>query len=205
MSLVDDYTSISLEEKGIPISYNGFLKIQETSENIYEYIDGKMYPMASVSTYHQYILDEILFEFKMYLKSKELNCEAFSTIDVLDVKKDDNKKKHVIPDIVIACDMEKFIGGKYNGIPNLIVEIVSPSNSHMDFIKKRIAYEELGVKEYWIIDSRIGQVGEVVAYKYSQDYNNPLEYKRGDCIESDIFEGLRVNLKPIFEKVIKLV
>ncbi len=42
--------------------------------------------------------------------------------------------------------------GCVNGPPDLAVEIVSPDSVRRDYVDKRIAYEEAGVKEYWIID-----------------------------------------------------
>jgi len=38
------------------------------------------------------------------------------------------------------------------GAPDIAVEIVSADSVDRDYVKKRILYEEAGVREYWIID-----------------------------------------------------
>jgi Uma2 family endonuclease len=39
-----------------------------------------------------------------------------------------------------------------DGAPNLVVEIISPSSTHIDRVKKKKQYAEFGVREYWLID-----------------------------------------------------
>lgn len=41
---------------------------------------------------------------------------------------------------------------RIEGIPDLVVEILSPSTSHNDKIRKKRQYERFGLKEYWIVD-----------------------------------------------------
>lgn len=186
------------------MSYEEFLKLEKTYENRYEYIDGYVYPRASTSTYHSFIKREVWKAILMYLMGKDSVCEVFDELRLLHAIKEEDKNKDCIADLAIVCDKDKFMGGKYHGIPTLIVEIVSPGNSSVDFIKKRNAYMELGVEEYWIIDSRIGEVENVVAYKVMPGEEDTI-YEREDTINSSVFEGLSVDLKYIYDKVKDLV
>jgi Uma2 family endonuclease len=43
-------------------------------------------------------------------------------------------------------------------VPNLVVEILSPSTAHKDRIEKKNVYERNGVDEYWIVDPARKQV-----------------------------------------------
>lgn len=58
------------------------------------------------------------------------------------------------PDLVyITHEREYIIGEKrIEGAPDLVVEILSPSTSQNDKIRKKRQYERHGVQEYWIID-----------------------------------------------------
>ena len=38
------------------------------------------------------------------------------------------------------------------GAPDMVMELLSPSNSYYDLTKKKELYERFGVKEYWIVD-----------------------------------------------------
>jgi len=40
----------------------------------------------------------------------------------------------------------------FNGVPDLIVEVISPSMVRHDRVTKFVDYERFGVKEYWILD-----------------------------------------------------
>nr|WP_302579954.1 Uma2 family endonuclease [Clostridium saudiense] len=39
----------------------------------------------------------------------------------------------------------------YIGIPQLVVEVLSPSNADYDLIVKKDLYEKYGILKYWII------------------------------------------------------
>jgi len=58
------------------------------------------------------------------------------------------------PDLVyISNEREDIITDRgIEGVPDLIVEVISPSNAFIDRNTKRLKYLELGVTEYWIAD-----------------------------------------------------
>ena len=60
----------------------------------------------------------------------------------------------VQPDILLLTksNLSKIKDRGIEGAPDLVVEILSPSNSHIDRYHKRVLYQEFGVKEYWIVD-----------------------------------------------------
>jgi Uma2 family endonuclease len=61
----------------------------------------------------------------------------------------------VQPDIVVILNSNKghsIPNGHFHGVPDLIVEILSPGNRDHDVVKKKELYERFGVSEYWIVD-----------------------------------------------------
>ena len=48
----------------------------------------------------------------------------------------------------------KLDNKRCNGTPDFIIEIVSPSNSSDDYIRKLYYYKNHGVREYWVVDPR---------------------------------------------------
>ncbi len=67
---------------------------------------------------------------------------------------DEDDLNVVQPDLVVICDYRKDLNeeDQYWGVPDLAVEILSPSSRSKDSIKKVDLYMESGIKECWIVD-----------------------------------------------------
>ena len=98
----------------------------------------------------------------------------------------------VQPDILFVTQehldivQEKFIKGS----PDLIIEILSPSNWLDDRRDKYEVYEAAGVREYWIVDPDNCTV-EVFVLR-DERYAQLGRYKAGDVVRSDVVSGFEV-------------
>jgi len=180
---------------GTKVSYDEFLKISVASEKRYEYIDGEIFLLASPFYAHQKAVREIFGEFIFWFRGKE--CEPLDApFDVTLYKSKDNINV-VQPDILVICDKENIDQkGKYNGIPTLVVEILSESTKRKDLIKKLNLYMATGVKEYWIVNT---DSKEVYIYTFNDgDIKSMNSFKGADKAESPTFKGLGIELEQIF-------
>ncbi len=174
-----------------------------------EVIDDIVYMSPSPSIRHNNIMFNITMHFKNYLKGKK--CSVHMVCNVY--YNPDKPKNHIIPDIAVMCEPDKFKPNGYYGVPSLIVEILS-SNRKDDIETKFKLYERIGVKEYWIIDPLANSINQYVlvdgdytlieAYVYLLD--DEIEYLSDDeqkeykaFIKPSIFEGLEIALVDIFE------
>ena len=112
----------------------------------YEIINGQEYMMARPSIDHIRIEYNITHLFKRNLRRR--SCQAFFEPDVF-LNVDDD---HVIPDVVIVCNPDIITNKRIEGVPDLIVEVLSRSTEKKDRIDKLLLYEKYGVKEYWLVD-----------------------------------------------------
>ena len=85
---------------------------------------------------HQHLVMEISSEIRNYIKSNKGDCVVYpAPFDVI-LKSDDeeviNSQSVVQPDISVICDKNKLTDAGCTGSPDMIVEIVSPSNSSHD-------------------------------------------------------------------------
>jgi prevent-host-death family protein len=181
--------------KGTKVSYDEFLKISEASEKRYEYIDGEIFLLASPLYPHQKAVREIFVKFALWFEGKK--CEPLDApFDVTLYKSLDNINV-VQPDILVICDKENIDEkGKYNGIPTLVVEVLSESTKRKDLIRKLNLYMATGIKEYWIVNT---DSKEVYVYTFNDgDIESMHAYKGNDKLESPTFNGLGIALEQIF-------
>ncbi len=179
------------------VSVDEYFKIRESREELLEYIDGTVYMSPSPSTRHQRISSRLHIRFGNFLEEKQ--CEVFHAPFDIELKRDEIEgTKIVIPDISIICDKSGFTDQRYVGVPDLIVEILSPSNQSHDVITKLNLYMNYGVKEYWIINPMLNTV---TVYSL----NNEKMYEQHDMktnvgiLSSKILEGFKIDLDYLFQ------
>jgi Uma2 family endonuclease len=99
---------------------------------------------------------------------------------------------------VIVCDQTKLDDKGCKGTPDLIIEIMSPSSIKNDRLLKFNKYEKAAVKEYWIVEPE-GKLVSVFKLGENKRYGRPEVYADEDIIKVEMFPGLEIDLKPVFE------
>ena len=182
-------------------SYEEFLEIsgEEESEKQYELIDGEIYMLSSPLFPHQVAVNEIFVQFYNFFKGKP--CRPLTA--PFDVKlyneadKFEDDPNVVQPDILVICDPQMINAkGSYDGIPSLVVEVLSRSTKSKDMIIKSSLYMRSGVSEFWMVDTEIKTV-TVYVFESRKLVENRT-YKADDIIESTCFEGLKVMTDDVF-------
>jgi len=145
----------------------------------YQLINGKLIMSPSPNRTHQKLIGEIFRRIANYLENTELG-EVY--IAPSDVYLDDENV--VQPDIyfVATDNLSILTNAGANAAPNMVIELLSPSNAYYDLMAKLQLYEKFGVKEYFIVDPADDMViaYQLIAGKYREAYR---EYKK---IESAI-------------------
>jgi prevent-host-death family protein len=150
------------------ISYEDYVNLSSSSDQRYELIDGEIYLLASPGFRHQMMVNEIAWHFHNYFKGHP--CKTLTA--PLDVKlfgyatKFEEDPNVVQPDVMVICDTDKVIDNKYEGVPTLIVEVLSPSTKGKDMAVKLQLYMKSGVREYWIVD--LGS-RSIMQYSFNED------------------------------------
>lgn len=159
----------------------------------YQLIDGELINMTPSPTfYHQNILLNITIEFSNYLKKNNQGKIVFSPIDV------HLTEENVFqPDLVfISKENISIIKERIEGIPDLVLEILSESTAYYDLVKKKRIYESSGVKEYWIVDP----IEKNIEVLENVNNNFRLFHKAnyGEIVKSQILSTLEINTENIF-------
>lgn len=181
------------------VSYDEFVEYVEASDQRWELIDGQIHLLASPSFHHQVIVRKLTVELDKFLTDP---CQIVpAPLDVrlqgyaLNFAEDPNV---VQPDLVVICDPEYVSeDGKYEGIPTLVAEILSPSSRSNDFVAKLHLYQRSGIREYWIIDPESSCVWQYY-FTMERELNQPVVYSGDQQLKSKIFPGLNIELTEIF-------
>ncbi len=163
-----------------------------------ELLNGQFFNMAPApSTNHQLLLSELHYELLDYIKKNNRKCLVFTApFDVFLIDPHTKKQSAVQPDISVICDKSKIDNKGCYGVPDLIIEIVSPSNASTDYIKKTAIYEANGVREYWIVNPIKLNI-QVFILTQNGEYGSPDIYSFDECISVVTFAGLSINFKKI--------
>ena len=111
-----------------------------------EIIGGRVVAMSSSAMKHIFIGGNIYHIFRNYLRGK--TCKALPDGAALFLEED---KEEYQPDMMVVCDRDKIRDDGVRGVPDLVVEILSPSTGRYDKGHKKDVYEKHGVREYWIV------------------------------------------------------
>ncbi|MFO0794105.1 MAG: Uma2 family endonuclease, partial [Candidatus Brocadiaceae bacterium] len=84
-----------------------------------------------------------------------------------------------------------------HGIPDLIVEILSPSSTFSDTAEKKEVYRKYGVREYWLVFPEEKAI-EVLSLE-NGSYFEYCKVKKKGLVKSKILDGLEINVTDIFD------
>lgn len=158
-----------------------------------ELIDGIIYDMAPPTTLHQELLMELSSEIRNYIKKNEGIYKVYPAPFAVFLNADD--KTYVEPDISVICNKDKLTDKGYNGAPDWIIEIVSPSTKKMDYGTKLFKYRTAGVREYWIVNP----ITKVVNVYDLENDELTYQYSFSDYISSCIYRDLNINISALLK------
>jgi Uma2 family endonuclease len=203
-----DYLLLHEEAKGYQtsqrISYEEYLNLVNSSEQRYELIDGEIYLMASPSFNHQIVVNEIAGRFYNYFREKP--CRSLTA--PLDVRlcgfatKFEEDPNVVQPDVIVICDPDKVNeDNKYEGIPTLVVEVLSPTTKGKDMVLKLNLYMKSGIREYWVVDLDSKSIWQY-SFSPERDILSLNNIKTGDTVKSTVFEDLALQVSDLFAAIV---
>lgn len=156
-----------------------------------ELINGRMYMMAPPVRIHQKLISQFTRIIGNYIDSKHGACEVYPAPFAVFLNEDD--RNYVEPDISVICDKNKLNDKGCNGAPDLVVEIVSPGTSRIDYGIKLFKYRSAGVREYWIVNPSTRTVN---VYDFENDAGTT-QYVFNDEIPVCIYGDLRIRISDL--------
>lgn len=168
-----------------------------------ELIKGRVFKMSPApAVKHQKVSRELSLQLGTFFK--HTNCQMFTApfdVRLTDKRKKSKKDEDITtvfqPDLCVICDENKLDERGCIGAPDLIIEILSPSNSSKEMKNKYELYEENGVKEYWVVDYTHQTI--LIYILENNTYKSLKPYTSEDIVQSYLFPKLTFDVKEIFE------
>ena len=136
-----------LEKQARRWTYEEYYRLDD--DRRYEIIDGNLLMAPASDTWHQDWIGKLHLILDQHARARRLGRVLLSPVDVVL-----DPENTVQPDLVFVARANLPIIQRRAifGVPDLLVEIVSPSSVRRDRYDKKELYSRFGVKEYWIGD-----------------------------------------------------
>jgi Uma2 family endonuclease len=161
----------------------------------YELIHGTAYAMTAPNDEHQAISVEMCRQMANYLRGKPCKVRPAPYDVRLFYAEDESDSTVVQPDISVICGDDKRGPEGGRGAPALIVEILSPSNTSEEYVRKFNLYLEARVREYWVVSPLYKTVQ---VFLLQEGAYRGTVFGSTATVPSSVLEGLTVNLGEVF-------
>jgi len=195
MELMSGHDGALPNPRGVKLTYDDFVLFPDDGLR-HELIDGEHYVTPSPNTKHQKLLGNLHLTVGHWLRVHPVGELFLAPFDVVFTPFD-----VVEPDLLYMSNeraAEILTDANVQGVPELVVEIGSPSTRRRDETIKRRLYERAGVSEYWVVDTELDVVR--VYRREGESFARPAELsaEAGDVLTTALLPGLALQLVDIF-------
>ena len=147
---------------------------------------------------HQGVVGNLYLALGNFLREQRLGVACLGPTGVYFGPRD-----YLIPDlsVVLREHLDRLRRRGFEGPPDLVIEVLSPSNTTYDLVKKLPRYEAFGVVEYWAVDPATQRVEVYRRPDSGAPYDRPLvlTLAREDVLETPLLPGFRTTLVEVFD------
>jgi Uma2 family endonuclease len=176
-------------------TYADYLRLPDDGRR-HEVIRGNLYVSPAPDFVHQYIVSRLCWLLTSFVIENDLGLILVAPFDVLLPQRIADP---IQPDVLFfKKGNEPQLGDKnFSGVPDLVVEVLSPGTRRLDESIKLAAYRDAGVPEVWFADPkpRILRV-----FRLDESSRTYPEMRRGpgDSVSSVSFPGLQIDTGTVF-------
>ena len=148
--------------------------------------DGEIIRSPAPHPDHQRIVARFHKKLDRFVEERGLGEVLFSPVDVVLTR-----HRVVQPDVLFVSKLRRdIIQKQINGVPDLVMEVISEGSWQRDRIDKKAIYEQSGLPEYWIVDPDSRSIEMFVL----QNGNYQLQGKGSDAeiVRSKLLVGFEV-------------
>ena len=176
------------------LTYDEFQTLPRDGSKRFELIEGEVFMTPSPNTKHQMAAGNLHFALRRFIDDHDLGRVFFAPYDIVF-----SRWTALEPDLLFIRKERLSIitDANVQGAPDLVIEILSPSNKEYDRETKHRVYEEAGVAEVWYVDPEKRSV-EVLNLGPDRRYEVTAKLSGNAAIVSKVLPGLPLTLDEVF-------
>jgi Uma2 family endonuclease len=176
------------------LSYEEFQTLPRDGSKRFELIEGEVFMTRSPNTSHQRAVAKLLRALADFADEHDLGEVFIAPYDIVF-----RKWTALEPDLLFIGKEQRSIitDANVQGVPNLVIEILSPSNKEYDRDTKLRAYEKAGVPEIWYLDPE-DRTAEILNLGPDGRYVLTMNLSGNAGITSRVLPGLSLTLDQVF-------
>lgn len=165
-----------------------------------ELLWGYIRQMAAPNQRHQQLVSDLHGNIWTFLRGR--SCRVYvAPFDVRLPRKhrvtNEDITTVIQPDLCVICDLTKLDKAGCLGAPDWIIEILSKGNTRKEMKEKFEAYEEAGVREYWIVQPAYSNI-LVYTLQNGKFQAAPTLFSTDQNAMSYCFPDLKIDLNEVF-------
>jgi Uma2 family endonuclease len=156
-----------------------------------EWVDGEIFLTPSATPRHQDVASRVKEAIDLWACSRRAGRAFTAPLDV------HLPGRGVVQPDVVYVSRERFaiLTDAVRGLPDLVVEVLSPTHRARDLVAKRALYLEAGVGEYWIVDP---EERTVLCLARARDSWSETRFEGDEVLRSDALPGFALALRDLF-------
>ena len=182
------------------LTFNAWQALPESKQR-YEIVDGVLSMPPGPTADHQWIMFEISVRLRSFVNERDLGVVLPAPVDLL-IQREPLRTRQ--PDILyLSADRTGMRGrAQLQGLqfletpPDLVVEVLSPSNTHRDLEDKLEDYRMIGVHECWLVDPEAENI-EILRLS-AETATTEAIFGVDETLRSEVLVGFTLIVREIF-------
>ena len=166
-------------------------------EPLYEIVDGEKVELPPMSVYSTWITSRLSYRLGPFAEQQRLGTVVTENLFILDAESDLRRRPDLAYVSVERWPLDREIPreGDWEVIPDLAVEVISPSELFEDTIGKVAEYFRFGVRQVWLVLPREEQV-----YIYDSPTSVRILGSSQELDGGNLLPGFRLPLAHLFQR-----
>jgi Uma2 family endonuclease len=179
------------------LTYAEYLALPEMRAR-YSIVDGEVMMAAAPTPSHQRVVQRTFVKLDAFVQARQLGTVFLAPLDIV-IRRAPLQTRQ--PDVMFISNARRFIIGPQviESGPDLVIEILSPSNTRRDLEEKLRDYQSIDVREAWVAATQ-GQTVEVLQLSSERIERSGL-YGLGDRIVSQVLCELQLTVDEVFPEM----